>query len=82
MAVPQRPNLRASGTGILAYAALPSCKTTNSRILEDQFAISELSSWLSDVLQQHSQEWLCHKDLKEKGYKPNPPLRFERAGGA
>src|SRR5438477_164627 len=42
MAVPQRPNLRASCTGILACAALPSCKTTNSRILEDRFAISSL----------------------------------------
>ena len=56
MAVPQKPNLRASGTGNLAYA----CRG----------------------LRQHSQEWLCHKDLKEKGDKPNPPLRFERAGGA
>jgi len=22
----------------------------------------EFSSWLNDVLRQHSQEWLCHKD--------------------
>src|SRR5229473_827870 len=37
MAVPQKPNLRASGTGNLACA----CRG----------------------LRQHSQEWLCHKNL-------------------
>jgi len=69
MAVPQRPNLRASGrdilasgTGTPACALLPYCKITSSKILEGQFVTSELSSVLSRCLRQHSQEWLCHKD--------------------
>src|SRR5207253_3571050 len=62
MAVPQRLNLRASGTGIVASAGLPYCKATSSKTLQDQLTITELSSWLSDGLRQHSQEWLCHKD--------------------
>ena len=33
-----------------------------ARILGDRFANGESSSWLSDVLRQHSQEWLCHKN--------------------
>src|SRR5207249_9257205 len=62
MAVPQRPNLRTSGTGIVACAGLPYCKATSSRTLQDQLTITELSSWLNDVLRQHSQEWLCHRE--------------------
>ena len=45
-----------------ACAVLTYWKVTSSKILEDQFAISELSSVLSPGLWQHSQEWLCHKN--------------------
>src|SRR5713226_632704 len=40
----------------------------------------ESSSWLSDVWRQHSQEWLCHKDLRRANAAglwscPTPPCR-------
>jgi hypothetical protein len=63
MAVPQDQYWTASGTGNLACALLSYCDVTSSKILEDQFAISELPSVLSRGLRQHSQKWLCHKDL-------------------
>src|SRR5438477_142192 len=62
MAVPQRPNLRTSGTGIVACAGLAYCKATSSKTLHDQLTITELSSWLSVCLRQHSPKVLCHKD--------------------
>ena len=60
--MPQRLNLRASDTDIVAFAGLPYCKPTSGKTLQDQLTITELSSWLSGGLRQHSQEWLCHKD--------------------
>src|SRR5207253_6922099 len=50
----------------VAQAILPVrlCLASVLSILGEQLTIAELSSWLSDVLRQHSQEWLCHKDLR------------------
>src|SRR5207248_6911207 len=59
MAVPQRPNPTASGTGNPACAPLSGFSVIDSRGTAyncQAFLRAESCLW------QHSQEWLCHKD--------------------
>src|SRR5439155_1076508 len=75
----QWPGLLTSGTGNPACAPLPCFSVID---LGEQLTITELSSWLSHGLWQHSQEWLCHKDqIRQPVAQAILPVRLCLASG-